>query len=314
MAGETMRILMIEDMPVVANSTRDALMVLDGNIRFDIADSLAAALGKIESGNRYDIALVDLSLPDASGSDAPRTIRTLCPEMVIVVVTGDESCNLALDLVRIGIQDYVPKSEITPQRLLRTIQLARERHQRELMFKRSASLDPLTGTLNRRGLERELQKSLAMVDRLGLSAALCTVDIDYFKSINDHFGHPAGDGVLIECARRLREHTRANDHVGRAGGDEFWVVLDGLTPDIDLASAADKLIGCFRDPCRIETGIVPVSASIGIAIAPQSAGTVEEWIRKSDEALYAAKRDGRDCWRIYQELSAAAPGRMAGKK
>lgn len=309
-----MRILMIEDMPVVASSTRDALMLLDGNIRFDIADSLAAALEKIESGERYDIALVDLSLPDASGSDAPRTIRTLCPETVIVVVTGDESCNLALDLVRIGIQDYMPKSEITPQRLLRTIHLAKERHQRELTFKRSASLDPLTGTLNRRGLERELRKSLAMADRLGLSAALCTVDIDFFKSINDHFGHPAGDGVLIECARRLRAHTRANDHVGRAGGDEFWVVLDGLTPDIDLASAADKLIACFRDPCRIEAGIVPVSASIGIAVAPQNAGTVEEWIRTSDEALYAAKRDGRDCWRIYRADASAAAGRIAGNK
>lgn len=314
MAGETMRILMIEDVPVVANSTRDALMMLDGGIRFDIAESLTAAVKKIENGNRYDIALVDLSLPDASGSDAPRTIRTLCPETVVVVVTGDESCTLALDLVRIGIQDYVPKSEITPQRLLRTIQLARERHQRELTLKRSASLDPLTGTLNRRGLEVELRKSLAMVDRLRLSAALCTVDIDYFKSINDHFGHPAGDTVLIECAKRLREHTRANDHIGRAGGDEFWVVLDGLTPDIDLASAADKLIGCFRDACRIDTRIVPISASIGIAMAPQSARTVEEWIRKSDEALYAAKRAGRNCWRIYKEQSAANLGRVAGKK
>ena len=72
-----MRILMIEDMPVVASSTRYALMLLDGNIRFDIADSLAAALKKIERGERYDIALVDLSLPDASGSDGENTRRSV---------------------------------------------------------------------------------------------------------------------------------------------------------------------------------------------------------------------------------------------
>ena len=308
-----MRILMIEDLPVVARSTRDALTALDDQIVFHIAESLAAATHRIRSGERYDVALVDLSLPDASGSDAPQTIRALCPETVVVVVTGDESCTLAVDLVKIGIQDYVPKSEVTPQRLMRTIQLARERHERELALRRSACQDALTGTLNRRGLLAELRRSLASVNRLGLNAALCTVDIDYFKSINDEYGHPTGDAVLKECARRLREHTRANDHVGRPGGDEFWVVLDGITPDIDLASAADKLIDCFSDPCRVGGRIVPLSASIGLAVAPRSAGTIEEWIRKSDEALYLAKRAGRNCWRVFNEGDVHAD-RVAGNK
>ena len=305
---------MIEDVPVVANSTRDALMMLDGNISFDIAESLTGALQRIDKGERYDVALVDLSLPDATGSDAPQAIRSICPDLVVVVVTGDESIMLALDLVRIGIQDYVPKSEATPQRLLRTIQLAQERHQRELVLKRSASLDPVTGTLNRRGLLGELRKSLAAVNRLGTNAALCTIDIDHFKSINDHLGHPAGDAVLKECAIRLTEHTRANDHLGRAGGDEFWLVLDGLTPDVDLRSAAEKLRSCFNEPCRIGTRIVPVSASIGIAVAPRSAGTIDEWIRKSDEALYAAKRNGRNCWHIYEEQVVSGTSSMVGKK
>ena len=295
-----MRILMIEDTPAVANSTRDALIMLDSEMSVDIASSLAAALQRIEAGENYDVALVDLSLPDASGSDAPRTMRALCPELVLVVVTGDESVALAVDLVKIGIQDYVPKSEVTPHRLMRTIQLAVERNQRELVLKRSACLDPLTGTLNRRGMLAEMRKSLASASRLGIHAALCTVDIDFFKAINDRFGHPAGDAVLKECANRLREQTRANDHVGRVGGDEFWVVLDGL-PDTNLGPAADKLIHCFKDPCRFGKSIVPCSASIGIAIAPRFATTVEEWIRHSDEALYLAKRDGRACWRQFDD-------------
>ncbi len=308
-----MRILMIEDVTAVADSTRDALTLLDGSFSFDIANSLASAIQKIEAGERYDVALVDLSLPDASGSDAPQTIRALCPELVLVVVTGDESDTLAVDLVKIGIQDYVPKSEATPQRLLRTIQLALERHQRELVLQRSASLDPLTGALNRRGLVSEMRKSLAAASRLGLNAALCTVDIDFFKQINDRFGHPAGDAVLKECANRLRQYTRVNDHVGRAGGDEFWVVLDGLATDGDIAPAADKLIACFNDPCRLDTAIVPFSASIGIAVAPGSASTVDEWIRRSDEALYLAKRDGRDCWRMYRDSQYAQTDKLAGK-
>jgi diguanylate cyclase (GGDEF)-like protein len=308
-----MRILMIEDMAAVANSTRDALTLLDSHISFDIANSLASAMQKIEAGERYDVALVDLSLPDASGSDAPKTIRTMCPELVLVVVTGDESDALAIDLVKIGIQDYVPKSEATPQRLLRTIQLAQERYQRELVLQRSASLDHLTGTLNRRGLLSEMRKSLAAAGRLNLNAALCTVDIDFFKQINDRFGHPAGDAVLKECANRLRQYTRVNDHVGRAGGDEFWIVLDGLATDSDIGPAADKLIACFNDPCRIDKAIVPFSASIGIAVAPRSASTVDEWIRKSDEALYLAKRDGRHCWRLYPDSPIAQADKLAGK-
>jgi len=305
---------MIEDMKAVACSTRDALMLLDGTLSIDIADSLASALQKIEAGERYDVALVDLSLPDASGSDAPQTMRGLCPELVLVVVTGEESVELAVDLVKIGIQDFVPKSEGTPQRLLRTIQLAQERYQRELVLQRSASLDALTGTLNRRGLLAEMRKSLASSNRLGLSAALCTVDIDHFKQINDRFGHPAGDAILRECAGRLRENTRANDHVGRVGGDEFWVVFDGLAADSDITPAAEKLMACFNDPCRIDEAIVAFTASIGIAVAPQNASTVEDWIRKSDEALYMAKRDGRKCWRLYRESHHARTDKRAGKQ
>lgn len=289
-------------------------MLLDRSLSIDIADCLASALTKIEAGERYDVALVDLSLPDASGSDAPQTMHGLCPEMVLVVVTGEESVALAVDLVKIGIQDYVPKSEATPQRLLRTIQLAQERYQRELVLERSASLDALTGALNRRGLLAEMRKSLASSNRLGLSVALCTVDIDHFKEINDRLGHPAGDTILKECARRLRENTRANDHVGRVGGDEFWVVLDGLAADSDISPAAEKLIACFNEPCRIDEAIVSFTASIGIAIAPQSASTVEEWIRKSDEALYTAKRDGRKCWRLYNESQHARTDRRAEKQ
>lgn len=307
-----MRILVIEDMPAVANSTRDALYMLDPGVSIDIADSLATAVERIQGGALYDVALVDLSLPDASGSDAPSTIRSLCPQTVVVVVTGDESCTLAVDLVRAGIQDYVPKSEATPQRLLRTVQLAQERHQRELAFQRSACVDVLTGILNRRGMIAEMRKSLASVNRLGLNAALCTLDLDHFKSINDRFGHPAGDAVLSECAARLSRQTRANDHVGRAGGDEFWVVLDGLTPDIDLHSAGDKLLACFNDPCRIDKGIIPLSASIGVALAPRNGRTVEEWIRKSDEALYTAKRRGRGQWHLYRDADSLPAGRAAG--
>lgn len=306
-----MRILMLEDMPAIANSTRDALTLLDGSISFDIANSLGSAIRKIEAGEHYDVALVDLSLPDASGSDAPQTIRTLCPELVLVVVTGDESDTLAIDLIKFGIQDYVPKSEATPQRLLRTIQLAQERHQRELVLQRSASLDHLTGTLNRRGLLSEMRRSLAAAGRLGMNAALCTVDIDFFKEINDRFGHPAGDAVLRECASRLRQYIRANDRIGRAGGDEFWVILDGLATDSDVGPAADKLIACFNDPCRIDQAIVPFGASIGIAVAPRHASTVDEWIRRSDEALYLAKRDGRHCWRVYPDSQVAQTDKLA---
>ncbi len=273
--------------------------MLDTEVSVHTAPDLHSAQTLLKSGARIDVALVDLGLPDAQGLEAPTKLKMISPGMVIVVITGNSSSDTALNLIRLGIQDYIPKSEATPKRVLRTIRLARERHERELRLRRIACVDQLTGSLNRRGLLAAVQNSADAIARLNMSAALMTVDIDLFKSINDTFGHPIGDMILRQSCRRIAHCVRENDVVGRAGGDEFWVVLNGFTKPENVPAIASKMLQGFESPFRVNSRNIEVGVSIGVALMPEHASSVEDWIEKSDVALYEAKRRGRNRWAMY---------------
>lgn len=296
-----MRILVVEDNDVVANGLSRALGMLDTDVSVYTVSDLHSAQTLLQNGTKIDVALVDLGLPDAQGIEAPTKIKMICPNLVIVVITGDSSSDTALSLIRLGIQDYIPKSEATPKRVLRTIRLARERHEREQRLKRIACVDQLTGCLNRRGLLAAVRNSSEAIERLDMSSALMTVDIDLFKSINDSFGHPIGDQILRQSCRRIAHCVRENDVVGRAGGDEFWVILNGFTKPENVPTIASKMLHSFNSPFRVNSKNIQVSVSIGVALIPVHAETVEDWVRKSDIALYQAKRKGRNQWSMYEE-------------
>lgn len=295
-----MQILVVEDNDVVAAGLSRALGMLDTEVSVHTVPDLGSAESLLGNGAHIDVALVDLGLPDAQGLEAPTKLKMIAPGLVIVVITGDSSSETALNLIRLGIQDYIPKSEATPKRVLRTIRLARERHERELRLKRIACVDQLTGALNRRGLLSAIRNSSDAIERLGMSAALMTIDLDSFKSLNDTFGHPTGDMVLRQGCRRIAHCVRQNDVVGRAGGDEFWVVLNGFTSPENVPAIASKMLQGFASPFRVNSRNIEVGISIGIALMPEHAATVEEWIERSDIALYEAKRRGRNRWIMYE--------------
>ena len=294
-----MQVLIVEDNDTVALGLSRALTVLDRRITVHAAADLRSAKRLLESDRHFDVALVDLGLPDAHGIEAPTELRAVREDLVIVVITGNTSSDTALRLIRLGIQDYIVKSEATPQRVLRSIELALERNRRELELKRIACIDQLTGCLNRRGLLAAVQEAYEAATRLDLSAALMTLDIDHFKSVNDTWGHPAGDRVVQETCRRISDCIRKHDLVGRAGGDEFWVILKGFTGPEQVPSVARKILQQFLRPVEVGNGKVEVGISIGVALAPNHADSVESWVRRSDEALYRAKREGRNRWVMY---------------
>lgn len=294
-----MQILVVEDNDVVATGLSRALGMLDTDVSVHTVSDLGSAQALLSDGAQIDVALVDLGLPDAQGLEAPTKLKMISPGMVIVVITGDSSSDTALNLIRLGIQDYIPKSEATPKRVLRTIRLARERHERELRLKRIACVDQLTGSLNRRGLLSAVQNSSEAISRLSMSSALMTVDIDRFKSINDSFGHPIGDMILRQSCRRIAHCVRENDVVGRAGGDEFWVILNGFTKPENVPAIASKMLRGFSSPFRVNSRNIQVGVSIGVALMPEHATTVEDWVEKSDIALYEAKHRGRNQWMMF---------------
>ncbi|MGB5773331.1 MAG: EAL domain-containing protein [Sedimenticolaceae bacterium] len=165
--------------------------------------------------------------------------------------------------------------------------------------------DTLTGLPNRSLLTDRVNRALARARRTGQLGSLLFIDLDKFKRINDSLGHPVGDELLKELARRLRSTLREEDTVARLGGDEFVVLLEGLGPRADGAVAkaseiADKLRGVFTDAYELNGHELYVTASIGIVTFPQDGDTVDTLLRHADTAMYYAKGAGRDAARVFE--------------
>ncbi|MDC0736694.1 GGDEF domain-containing protein [Cognatishimia sp. SS12] len=159
-----------------------------------------------------------------------------------------------------------------------------------------AYTDTLTGLKNRRAVDHILQRFLAA----GVGFALMQLDLDFFKTVNDTRGHAAGDYVLQQVARILREETRALDEVARIGGDEFVLLFQGNVDETLLTSIAERIISRVQEPIFFKGDTCTISASIGIA--PVRAGTVltaQQVFANADLALYASKENGRGRYTVF---------------
>ncbi len=176
--------------------------------------------------------------------------------------------------------------------------LEHEAIQREMM--RQARTDPLTGLLNRRAFREEVLRHTHRADREGVPSTLMFLDLDHFKSVNDRLGHEAGDKVLERVAALLRGIVRPADLVARLGGDEFALWLGG-TDHMTAAERAEALRTAAPDALDEITGGTPPRITLSIGIATRAAGADEDidgLIRRADEAMYEAKRNGRGHWRV----------------
>ncbi|HIK14167.1 MAG TPA: diguanylate cyclase [Leptolyngbyaceae cyanobacterium M33_DOE_097] len=154
--------------------------------------------------------------------------------------------------------------------------------------------DGLTGLHNRRYLEEQIHHELAQAAQTGQSVAVLILDIDFFKQINDTYGHQAGDRVLQAFGKLLRQHTRASDLVCRYGGEEFVVVMPGL--DLELATQRAEAIRKAFQTLQVVSSDKRISStiSIGLGIFPQHGNTFDKLLHVVDLALYAAKTQGRN--------------------
>ncbi len=174
-----------------------------------------------------------------------------------------------------------------------------------------ARYDSLTGLPNRRLHRERLEQALAHARREGSVVAICFLDLDGFKRINDTIGHSRGDQLLIQVAERLVDAVRASDtvarrgaaaeeeQVSRLGGDEFTVLLTRISAPHDAGRVARRILEALRAPFQVEGREVFATASIGIVVSPLDGDTVEALLRNADTAMYAAKKCGRDNYRFY---------------
>lgn len=161
--------------------------------------------------------------------------------------------------------------------------------------------DALTGLPNRVLLLDRLSQTLARVKRHQDFAAVMFIDLDGFKPINDTFGHECGDEVLRVTARRLQEVLRSDDTAARIGGDEFVMVLGELKNGLHAGLTGTRTIKAITQPIAWENRTVSVSASLGISVAPTDGTDPETLLKKADEAMYVAKKSGKNGYSFYNE-------------
>jgi diguanylate cyclase (GGDEF)-like protein/PAS domain S-box-containing protein len=166
-----------------------------------------------------------------------------------------------------------------------------------------ADHDALTGLPNRRHFLYCLSRAIERAAGAEGTLAVLFVDLDRFKRINDVFGHDAGNTALREAARRIGSCVREQDTVARLGGDEFAVLLEGVETNAGICAAADRIRAELKRPFPVAESEVYVSASIGIALFPRDGTTAEELLKRSDVAMYQAKKNGRDNQQFYSAES-----------
>ena len=175
-----------------------------------------------------------------------------------------------------------------------------------------ANYDALTALPNRALLMDRIYHGIDQAKRDKRSLALCFIDLDKFKQINDSLGHDVGDLLLKEVAKRLTETLRESDTVARLGGDEFVILLEGYKNDDNISHVARKMLTVISEPMLLGTHTVGVSPSIGIAVYPEDAVNAAELLKHADVAMYHAKEAGRNNFQFFTaEMNEKAHMRLA---
>ncbi|MBI1771815.1 MAG: EAL domain-containing protein [Burkholderiales bacterium] len=198
-----------------------------------------------------------------------------------------------------------------PQRMLGTVLDITEKKKTEALIWQQANIDTLTGLPNRRMFYDRLDHDIKLSKRHKLALAVLFIDLDFFKEVNDTLGHSTGDALLIEAAHRLRNCVRESDTVARLGGDEFTVSLPEMHEQNRAEIIAQNIIRSMSTPFQLAGEEIYLSASVGITIYPRDADNLDDLIKHADQAMYAAKAQGRNRFSYFTPgLQTAALARL----
>ena len=300
MSGESSsmkrKILLIDDDRMQFRLTEAHFKNFHGE-QFDLlwAETFEEGLERLLSGEPA-ACLLDYQLGPRNGLELIQQAVAKGCRTPIVFLTAESSERVDIEAMNAGALDYLVKGEISSRSLERSLRYALKLGESLEALRRLATRDQLTGLLNRREFDRILEEEAERARRFGHPFALVMVDVDHFKGINDAHGHPVGDVVLREVAKRLSDQVRTVDRVARFGGEEFAIVV----MESDRAAAletAQRICAAVQGVPVLAHDMLPlmVTVSAGVASLPQDAGTPEALIAAADKALYAAKAAGRNC-------------------
>jgi diguanylate cyclase (GGDEF)-like protein len=290
---EPFRVLVIDDEPEIAQY--HALILENAGMVTRTTDQLETVLDVVGEF-RPDLVLMDMYMPKCSGRDMSKLIRQV-PDYVglpIVFLSSETDRKKQFSAMSIGAEGFLTKP-IEPDYLVTSVALRAERMRalRSLMMR-----DSLTGLFNHTAITQFLDSAVVNARRQNHTVCFAMIDVDHFKSVNDTYGHPVGDQVLLALARVLQQRLRQTDLVGRYGGEEFAVILHNVT----LEKAEQIMQQLCKDFSKVlfHSGDVDFSCtfSCGVAAFPQLK-TMEILREAADKAMYQAKHSGRNCVVIY---------------
>jgi two-component system cell cycle response regulator len=298
--GKGAHILLVDDRKT---SYERIAPVLASEHTVDVEPDPAEAVFRVAESN-YDLIIVSLGLENYDGlrlCSQTRSIERTRNVPILCIAEAEDSQRLVRGL-EIGVNDYLIRPIDKNEMLARVrTQIRKKRFAERLRDNVQASIemavtDGLTGLHNRRYMESHVSTLVEQAASRGKPLTVLVLDIDYFKSVNDTYGHDAGDDVLREFSTRLKKSIRGIDLACRYGGEEFVVVM----PDTDMAVAAAVAErvrrGIATEPFPISQGkkAIEVTISIGIASLANVTDTSADILKRADQALYRAKRDGRN--------------------
>ena len=282
------RVLIVDDSRVQANF--NALSLKKAGMEADIISDPMKVMDRIITFNP-DLILLDMYMPTCTGMELARVIRQMeqFVSLPIVFLSAETDKDTQLKAMGLGGDDFLTKP-IEPEHLIASVtsRIERYRKLRGLMLH-----DGLTGLLNHSTLKERLNQEVVRADRQKNSLAFAMLDLDHFKSVNDTYGHPAGDRVLKSLAHLLTQRLRKSDIIGRYGGEEFAVIFPNTTEEAALRTMNNIRQGFGHIHHRSGEDEFTVTFSCGVATYPQIESPIEI-SKAADRALYEAKRAGRN--------------------
>lgn len=263
----------------------------------------AQAWDVLQREDAPSLAILDWMMPGLTGPEVCRRVRRHArePYTYLLLLTSRSLKEDLIEGMEAGADDYITKPfdqhelKVRLRAGTRIVDLQAELLDAREALREQATKDSLTNLWNRLSVLEILQRELARADREARPAGAVLVDLDHFKAINDTYGHFAGDAVLREAARRMHSAVREYDSIGRYGGEEFLIVLPGCDGQATMAQAERMRLHIAGEPVLINDKAIQITASFGCASALFGVhASADSLIRKADEALYLAKRLGRN--------------------